>query len=757
MTIQEVLTLFREDSLSEKHKGTRFEKLMSSWLMSDPRYSNLFSKIWLWEDFPSKEDLGGRDSGIDLVAKTLDGEYWAIQCKCYAENAIIDKPCVDTFLSTSSRTFEDRDTFLKCRFSRRVWISTCNNWGPMAEETIKNQEPPVTRVNLFELEASPVDWEKLLDGIEGKNALRKEGPQWEHVITAIGKAAEHYSTNDRGKLIMACGTGKTRTSLKIVEHILDNQGLVLFMVPSIALLGQALNSWMAFAQEPMKAICICSDSKASKKSDSYSDDNEEGNIVDLALPACTNSKSIKEQLLKYRGHKGLITVFSTYQSIDAVSEAQKAILEETGGEFGNFDFIVCDEAHRTTGVKLSDKDESNFSKIHFDKNVSGKKRLYMTATPRLYGESAKIKASRNDSVLISMDDEEKYGKEFFRVNFAYAVDHGILTDYKVLVLTVPESEIPDNIMREVRNNNVKELNYDDTGRLIGVINGLSKKLRGDKGLTWEVDPRMMRRAIAFSHKIGSVNEAGTSKNVAEILPRLSAMYSENLSEEEKKQIVHITAKHVDGSMGAVQRNSALSWLAEESEDPQECRIITNVRCLSEGVDVPALDAVLFLSARNSQVDVVQSVGRVMRSFRKGMPGEKKYGYIIIPVVVPENTKPEDALNDNKTYSVVWDILNALRAHDDHFNAIVNSIQLNKEKPSKVTIGLPGFGATGLGQQGGGDQNDDQDARQLENQEIARQLEIQFGDLKEGIYAKLVEKCGDRMYWENWAGQVGTIA
>lgn len=759
LTIRDILDKFSATAFTQKEKGTQFERLMKAWLKTDPRYANLFSNVWLWEEFPGRHDFGGKDTGIDLVAKTELGDYWAIQCKCYGSKAVIDKPAVDSFLATSSRTFTDETTFLSAAFAQRLWISTTNHWGANAEEAIHNQNPPVTRISLSDLEISPVDWGKLLDGIEGKNALTPGKQPKDHQLQAIAKAEEHFSRNDRGKLIMACGTGKTFTSLRLIERLVPQKGLVLFMVPSIALLNQALNDWMADAARPVKAVCICSDSKASRKtqrSTAAADDTEES-IVDLALPACTNVKSILRQLQSYRDYEGLVVVFSTYQSIDVVSEAQKELLRATGNAYGTFDFIVCDEAHRTTGVKLSSKDESNFTKIHDNAAVAGKKRLYMTATPRLYGESAKIKASKNDCVLCSMDDTEIYGQEFFRVNFSYAVDHGILTDYKVLVLTVSENMIPPHIMAEIRNNNAKELNYDDTGRLIGVINGLSKKILGDKGITWAADPRIMKRALAFTHKIGSVQEPGTSRNVAHILPRLSELYAQGLSEEEQSQVVHIQCKHVDGGMSAAERTDALAWLAAEADDAQECRVITNVRCLSEGVDVPALDAVLFLSSRNSQVDVVQSVGRVMRSFRKGCPDEKKYGYIIIPVVVPENTKPEEALNDNNTFSVVWEILNALRSHDDHFNAHVNTIALNRDKGSKVTVGLPGFGQSGLGQEGGGDSNDGKDAAQISNGEVAKQLQLQFGDLQQGIFAKLVEKCGDRLYWENWAAEVGAIA
>lgn len=754
MNFKDILHKFRTESFTEKEKGTKFERLMRSWLLTDPRYNEL-EKVWLWEDFPGRKDFGGTDTGIDLVAKTEMGDYWAVQCKCYAEDAVIDKPAVDSFLATSSRTFTNEVTFQTTRFAKRIWISTTNHWGSNAEEAIRHQDPPFSRVGLIDLNSSCVDWQKLMDGLTGNSALVEGKKPRKHQLDAISKAYTHYiiDGNDRGKLIMACGTGKTYTSLLITEQLLNGKGLVLFMVPSIALLGQSLNAWSADAKKPIKAVCICSDSKASRKIQNKYDDMDDS-VVDLAVPASTSPQSIASQLKKYRSHDGLVVVFSTYQSIDAVSAAQQEILSETDGEYGVFDFIICDEAHRTTGVKLSDKDESNFTKIHSDDNVQGRKRLYMTATPRLYGESAKIKASEKDCILCSMDDKALYGEEFYRVNFSYAVQNGLLTDYKVLVLTVGEDDVPENIRRDVTDTTT-ELNFDDTSKLIGVINGLSKMIRGDDHRTWDADPHMMRRAVAFCSSIDrSASRTGiASKYVASVLPQISERYDENLDEESLSHTVSITAKHIDGSMNSQERNGILQWLADEPDNDRECRVVTNVRCLSEGVDVPSLDAVLFLSARNSQVDVVQSVGRVMRTFHKGLPDEKKYGYIIIPIVVPSDVSAEEALDNSKTFDVVWEILNALRSHDDRFNAMVNKIALNKQKPNKqsytppVTIGRPGLGF----------QEGEEEARQMENAEIARQLELRFGELQDGMYAKLVEKCGDRLYWENWAKEIGLIA
>lgn len=751
MTFQDILNFCRESD-SEKEKGTKFEKIMCAWLKTDPRFNEL-QTVWMWEDFPSRKDFGGKDIGIDLVARTDMGEYWAIQCKCYAENALIDKSAVDSFLATSSRTFTDPETHQTIGFANRVWISTTNEWGANAEQAIQNQNPPVTRINLTDLTASAVDWEKLYKGISGTKARPvQKKTLMAHQKEAIDKAQEYFINqgNERGKLIMACGTGKTYTSLKTVENLLDNKGLVLFLVPSISLLGQTLNEWSADAEKPIKAICICSDNTASRNR-RKEDDDPTFSAIDLALPATTDPRNISKQLCRYRNHDGLVVVFSTYQSIEAVYEAQQQTLKDTENQYGIFDFIVCDEAHRTTGATKKGDEDSDFSKIHDAGYIRGNKRLYMTATPRIYSDTSKAQATEKDFILYSMDNEQWYGKEYYHVGFGYAVEHQLLTDYKVFVMTVSESDVPVELRNKIRDNGNKELSFDDVSKLIGVISGLSKIIKGDNGSTWTNDPRIMRRALAFCSFIGSEDKPSSSKNVAKVLPMVSQYYQSlrttvnGTGTTLPQHIVSVEAKHVDGSMNSVARTEALHWLAEESGTSDKCRVITNVRCLSEGVDVPALDAVLFLSARNSQVDIVQSVGRVMRNFRRGTANEKKYGYIIIPVVIPDNAKPDDILKAND-FKTVWSILNALRSHDDRFNALVNKINLNKNRPNKVLIGQQGlgFGMRGLGQC---DSTSD----------LPEELTIDFGEYENVIYAKLVEKVGDRMYWENWAKEVGEIA
>ena len=762
-TIDEILSHLRANALTEKEKGTKFEHLMRSWLRTDPRYSDQLKKVWLWDEFPARDQIGEGDTGIDLVAKTIDGDYWAIQCKCYKEEAKINKQMVDSFITTSGRTFTTDDTGeTPIAFAHRLWIDTTTAvWSSNAEAAIQNQQPPVSRITLYDLRESPVDWDKLLQGVEGDGARTSQKKLRPHQSEALAAAHTYYTEHDRGQMIMACGTGKTFTSLRLIEQETAGRGLILFLVPSIALLGQSLNDWYFDAQEPIQSICICSDSRATRNRRRQADDLDvtDDSPVDLALPATTRVDQIVPRLRQIQKHPGLKVVFSTYQSIDVIAEAQRMILKESAGAYGIFDFIVCDEAHRTTGVKLSSRDESHFTKVHDNQFLQGRKRLYMTATPRLYGESAKIRASRADCILCSMDDPKIYGEEFYRLNFSHAVDQKLLTDYKVLVLTVSEEMIPSNLLEEVKRGELTSLNYDDASRLVGAINALSKRLLGDKaGATWSEDPRLMHRVLAFAPRIGQIDQAGSSKHIAHIFPEVSKLYNESLTKEEQQRVVHVAARHVDGGMNALERSEALQWLEEMPEDPQECRVVTNVRCLSEGVDIPALDAVLFLSPRSSQVDIVQSVGRVMRTFVRGTSEEKRYGYIIIPVVVPETVSPEKALQDDKAFAHVWQILNALRSHDDHFNAHVNTLALNNDKGSKVVVGMPGFDQAGMAKRMlSGDDNDQYDALLVTQQEIAQRLVTLFGDAQQAIYAKLVEKCGDRLYWENWAAEVGEIA
>lgn len=730
MNLNKILKKIEVESDSTREKGNQFEKLMKNWFLTTKLYADNIKNIWLWDEFPYRNQFGGSDSGIDLVIYNEEDEFVAIQCKFYSPNAEISKSDVDTFISTSAKLFEVNGK--KKKFLGRVFVSTTNKWSKKANDLIQNQEIPLIRLSLNELENSDVDWSKIYLGKLGNEAKKESKTIRKHQKEARDSVHEYFKENNRGKLIMACGTGKTFTSLKIAENETNKNGLILFLVPSIALLGQTLREWINDVDNDTKLypICICSDSKISSKKST--NDDSVTSVVDLALPATTDIDKIVNQLEKIRNKKGMKVVFSTYQSIDVIARAQEKILEQNK-KFGGFDLIICDEAHRTTGVTLKNEDESNFVKVHSNEFLKAKKRLYMTATPRLYDDNSKSKAKESEAYLCSMDDKELYGEEIYRIGFGKAVENNLLTDYKVLILTLNSSQIPKGLQAIIANGE-KEFNFDDATRLIGCINGLSKQILDKEKIIKSTDPEPMRRAVAFCRDIK------TSKRVTNSFNDYSEEYLSSLKEEAKRKMVNVASKHIDGGMNALEREDLLSWLKEDGKE-KECRVLTNARCLSEGVDVPNLDAVLFLSAKNSQVDVVQSVGRVMRK-----APNKKYGYIIIPVVIPEHIRPEEALNDSESYKIVWSVLNALRAHDDRFNAVVNKIDINNKKPKNIIIGTP--------DNSGSDFNGEVQESGATYQQT---LPFSIEEVQNAIYAKMVEKVGDRKYFEQWAKDVAKIA
>ncbi|MBL7284702.1 DEAD/DEAH box helicase [Corynebacterium godavarianum] len=734
-TFSDVLDQLRENQPQGKY-GLAFEKLMVNFFRTDPTLAPEFDQVYRWVDWPFN---GGKaDTGIDLVARRVeDGRWVAIQCKFYLPTTHIQKGQLDSFFEASGRSFttEKGVEF----FAQRYIISTTDLWSSHAEEALRNQQIPVNRIGFSDVQHSPVNWDVVFPGseIEVHLTRRETFEPRPHQATAIEKTLEGFKTHDRGKLIMACGTGKTFTALRLAERVAQQnygKARVLFLVPSIALLSQSLKEWTAQATMDLKAFAVCSDSKVGKQA-------EDIDAHDLEVQVSTSGPDIAARYKQGKRAKALNVVFSTYQSIQAVHDAQQLGLED-------FDLIICDEAHRTTGVTLAGDDESNFVKVHDPEFIRAAKRLYMTATPRLFDESVKDKAVQHSAELASMDDEAVYGPELHRLGFGEAVEKGLLTDYRVLVMTVDE-----NVAAEAMALRTHEgMNLTTASAMIGAWNGLAKRsgsLQGKKG-GFDEDAEPMRRTVAFAKDIK------TSKLIAESFPALVSSHQQLLREHAVLHDVslhnvdlEVAAQHVDGSMNALERGNKISWL--EADIPaNETRVLTNARCLSEGVDVPALDSVVFFNPRNSMVDVVQSVGRVMRKSEG-----KDYGYVILPVAVPPGVSPSEALNDNQRFKVVWQILNALRAHDDRFNAKVNSIGFNEGDISELPLDVdqvtkPYDKVKEL------DGNDTQPYDDSSN--VVEQIALfSLEQWQEAIYTKLVDKVGTRTYWEDWADDVADIS
>ncbi|KXO99398.1 type I restriction enzyme EcoKI subunit R (plasmid) [Tsukamurella tyrosinosolvens] len=756
-SIHEVMEAFRQ-APSNSERGTRFEKLMVRYFELDPLLSQQYDAVWRWIDWPGRQ--GKPDTGIDLVARERDtGEHTAIQCKFYEPTHTLRKEDIDSFFTASGKN----------PFTNRIIISTTDRWGKNAEDALEDQTIPVQRIGLAEIADSPIDWDvSLIDGeveVDLTEAVRHEPRP--HQAEAIEKVFAGFGEgHDRGKLIMACGTGKTFTALKIAERTAAENGgsaRILFAVPSISLLSQTLREWTAQTQLDLRAFAVCSDTKVSRAAEDISS-------YDVAVPVTTNAPKLAAEMAHRKRAKGLTVVFTTYQSLPVVAQAQ-----ETGVD--PFDLVICDEAHRTTGVTLEGADESNFVRVHDADYIHSARRLYMTATPRIFDETVKTKADEHSAEITSMDDEAKYGPEFHRLSFGNAVDRGLLTDYKVLVLTVDQELVAPAIQKQFAGPD-GDLRLDDATKIVGAWNGLAKRAgRTPDGTGFTPGEPPMRRAVAFAKDIKA------SQQVATMFPLVVDTYREMLTESiDDGQDINTTnldlgvqVRHVDGTYNALERNRELQWLKAPLPE-NECRILTNARCLSEGVDVPALDAVMFLHPRNSVVDVVQSVGRVMRK----APG-KDYGYIILPVAVPAGLAPDQALADNRRFKVVWQVLNALRAHDDRFNAMVNSIALNaanpgadtgkgsdqllgghigptKENPESVGNGEPS------GTSGGGGGSDPDAATGVADEDgsgggnLAEQMALfSLSEWQEAIYTRIVDKVGTRTYWEDWAHDVADIA
>ncbi len=712
-TIHTILEEFRLAATSNRDLGDKFERLIAAYLKTDPLYEDKYSDVWLWGEWP---DRGNKpDTGIDLVAKErYTGEYCAIQCKFYDPAHTLQKADIDSFFTASG----------KQPFTSRIIVSTTDKWSDHAEAALQNQHVPVSRMRVQDLADSPVDWSHFTLKRPQDITVKPKKTLRPHQQLAQDKVLAGFKEADRGKLIMACGTGKTFTALKIAEALASEHGAVLFLVPSISLLSQSLREWSAEAGVSLHSFAVCSDAQVGRRSD------EDISAHDLAFPATTDVGKLIRQMQAFGGKKQLTVVFSTYQSIKVVSDAQAA-------GFPDFDLIVCDEAHRTTGVTFEGEDESHFVRVHDASFIKAKKRLYMTATPRIYGDAARTQAQETDAVLCSMDDEKLYGPEFHRLGFSEAVGSGLLADYKVMVLAVDEKYISRAFQSQIADDD-NEIKLDDAVRIAGCWNGLSKRTgQATSEASEDTDPDPMRRAVAFSR---SIND---SKRFAKLCPEIINEYRRDHPDDDG--LLSCEVEHVDGTFNALRRNKKLDWLkADTNEAGKVCRILSNARCLSEGVDVPALDAVLFLNPRNSVVDVVQSVGRVMRK----APG-KQYGYIILPVGIPADVEPEEALKDNQKYKVVWQVLQALRAHDDRFNATVNQIELNNSRPDQIQV------------IGVGDPSDPSDGGSA-GASTGRPVQVAFHfpnleEWRDAIYAKIVQKCGDRRYWESWAKDVAEIA
>ncbi|USL45719.1 DEAD/DEAH box helicase [Priestia megaterium] len=698
----------------QRDRGTLFELLIAAYLEREPMYARLFDKVWKLSEVPMDYNIPKKDTGVDLVARKREtGELVAVQCKFYSEDTTIRKEHIDSFLNELGKHY----------YSEGIIVTSTDKWSNNADDALKFRNKPIVRIALSDLKESKIDWSSYSFNNPDKVKLQDKKTPRQHQIPAIEAVIEGFRSVDRGKLIMAPGTGKTYTSMAIAEKMADEKkGVfrVLYLVPSIQLLSQTLRGWTADTNFSMDAIAVCSDRKVTKTKG----DNELEDIAaaDLGYPATTDYKKLLDYQIQIENSDSpgnFLTVFSTYQSIDVIIEAQK-------NGFYDFDLVICDEAHRTTGATESGKEASAFTKVHSDSNIKTVKRLYQTATPRVYGEDAKRKAEDMSVVIADMNDPAIYGDELYRIGFGDAIRKDILTDYKVMVLAVDEEVIARKFQQMLARES--ELEFDDVTKIIGCWNGLVKR----KSHSDETLGEPMKRAIAFT---GTINE---SKLITDMFSTVVDQYINESGDQTEAFQVEID--HADGSMNALEKNEKISWLKADVPD-HTCRILSNARFLTEGVDVPDLDAVMFLKPRKSKIDIAQAVGRVMRK-SKG----KDYGYVILPIGIPAGVNPNTALDNNEKYRVVWEVLNALRSLDERFDATINKLELNTKKPGQIQI-------IGVGEA----PEDGLLINKPESEQLTLFSEEDWSDLERAIYGKIVKKVGNVRYWEDWSKDVADIA
>ncbi|GAA7698550.1 DEAD/DEAH box helicase family protein [Helicobacter pylori] len=726
-------------------KGSWFEKVSKRFLKEHDS-ADEYESIDLWPDWELNNNEG--DRGIDMVITTTSKEYIAVQCKFHQDSVSLND--IATFLSKLQSGVGE------IGFKKGIIISTSNlssNALEEIEQIRKSKGIDIVEISEEDFIYSQIDWEKFdPTQTQGELPLCDKKKPRPHQIEAIKATKEYFSNpkNTRGKLIMACGTGKTYTSLKIMEAL--DPKITLFLAPSIALLSQTFREYAQEKSDPFYASIVCSDDKVGKgKKNKNDDDTDDINFSELPLKPSTSPKDILSVCELAQKENKRFIIFSTYQSALRIQEAQRMSL-------GEIDLIICDEAHRTVGALYSsnERDDKNaFTLCHSDGNIQAKKRLYMTATPKVYSESSKARAKESDNAIYSMDDEGIFGEEIYTLNFERAIALDLLTDYKVMILAVRKenlSGVTNSVNQKISRLEAegtkldkKLINNEFVCKIIGTHKGLAKQdlialddeNKEDYNLQNKNDTTPSQRAINFCKSIN------TSKRIKDSFETIMECYNEELKKKSFKNLT-ISIDHIDGTMNCKVRLEKLEELNEFK--PNTCKVLSNARCLSEGVDVPALDSIVFFDGKSAMVDIIQAVGRVMRKAK-----HKKRGYIILPIALEESEiKNLDEAVNNTNFKNIWKVLKALRSHDP---------SLVDEATFREKIKVFGSDDSNNDETNQDDEGPTKDKTKQDPKQAQKTLfdAILLQDLANAVYNVMPTKLGDRNYWENFTKKTGNIA
>jgi len=608
-------------------RGVQFEKLCKWLLENHPMYQSKLKQVWLWDDWP---ECWGRDCGIDLVAEDVDGNNWAIQAKCYNPKYSVTKQDIDSFLSESTNP----------KIQRRLLIATTEGLGPNAKGVIKRQHEtiPINQLMLEDLLDAPIAWPKSLNELSTGGVKKAYIPKPYQQI-AIDKVTQNL--DERGQLIMACGTGKTLTALWIAEELKSQTVLVL--LPSLLLLSKTLAEWLTHSKEPFSYLPVCSDDTVAKSEDTIALSTSE-----LSFPSTTDTDSIAK-FLKSSGRK---VIFSTYQSSPKIAAAFKVM------NLKPLDLIIADEAHRCAG-----KVDSAYSTVLDNDQIPAAKRLFMTATPRTFQAHFKKKAADSGVDVVSMNDLVVFGPVLHKLSFGEAIEQDLLTDYQVVIVGIDNPRYSEMIVERRLVQTESDIQSDAQSFASHI--GLAKAMK-----TYD-----LKRVISFHSRVSA------AKDFANKLPEVI-----DWMPEESRPDGELLTGHVSGVMPTNERSRNLRALGEIESDQRY--VLSNARCLSEGVDVPALDGVAFIDPRNSEIDIIQAVGRAIR-LSKG----KAIGSIVIPVFIEDHDDPDEVLNSSP-FKKVWAVVNALRSHDDGLGEQLDQLRraLGKRgivgSPDKIIFDLP---------------------------------------------------------------------
>jgi len=606
------------DLPTEMQRGNAFEEFCHAFFLLDPVFQ--FQKVYRHNEIPPsiRRRLGYpgiQDLGIDGVGITDDGRIFAYQAKFRSDRKVTPSLReLSTFFTLSDKA------------DWRITIANANKLPSSIDDRVRQ-----SRILADRFDALDSDFFDRLTTYLKTQRIAPPAKKTPHVTQreAIAAAVSYYGKNKRGQLILPCGAGKTLASIWISEK--PGAKKILVMLPSLSLLSQTLREWATNASIPFRYLCICSDTTVDLGNDSPIE-----KISDMDVPVTTEVEAIRKFLQDTSSKTSII--FSTYQSSKVLAEA----VRKSGT---TFDIGIFDEAHRTAGTKIG-----AWGMALDDRNIPINKRIFMTATPKIYAPHITKKAKEEDVLICSMDDADMYGHPFYEIGFAEAVKRGHITDYKVIVICVTDSEVKELIEKGGKVITDQDHEWD--------AKALAKRIALVKGIR----AYGLRKAFTFHGRVESAKAfTDTSKPYG-----IDKIFKLIKSDKETQKSVGFF--HVNGTMSSGTRSNILKEF--ESVD---IGIISNARCLTEGVNIPAVDMVAFIDPKRSLIDIVQATGRAMRK-----ADWKQNGYIFIPVFLEEDSDPEEIIQ-NSDFGTVWEVLQAMLDQDKRLQGIVSKMRILQGK------------------------------------------------------------------------------